>query len=170
LNTKSQRLKARIEPQPASKERLRLWLRLLSCSHLIEREIRRRFEDEFAVTLPRFDVMAALNRQPEGLTMGDISRWLRVSNGNVTGVVARLEADRLVQRQPRTNDQRVIDVRLTPEGQRVFNQLAAAHESWVDAMLGGVDPGSAGTLMELLGAVRHSIDDGLGHTEMGKRA
>jgi DNA-binding MarR family transcriptional regulator len=143
---------------PSSKERLRLWLRLLSCAHLIERELRRRFEGEFDATLPRFDVMAALNRHPEGLTMGSLSRWLRVSNGNVTGVVSRLEADGLVSRQPRPNDQRVIDVRLTDDGRAAFDSLARAHEGWVDELLGGLDADGARTLMDLLGQVRTAID------------
>jgi DNA-binding MarR family transcriptional regulator len=143
---------------PISKERLRLWLRLLSCAHVIEREIRRRFEADFDVTLPRFDVMAALNRHPEGLTMGSLSRWLRVSNGNVTGVVARLEADGLVQRQPRAADQRVVDVRLSREGKAVFDALASAHEGWVDELLSSLDPGSTHALIDLLGNVRDAVD------------
>jgi DNA-binding MarR family transcriptional regulator len=151
--------------EPLSKEHLRLWLRLLSCSHSIEREIRRRFESDFDATLPRFDVMAALNRHSEGLTMGDLSRWLRVSNGNVTGVVARLEADGLVHRQPRLNDQRVVDVRLTVEGKRVFDQLAGAHEGWIDEMLGDLDAGSTAALMDLLGQVRDTIDKKLGNSQ-----
>jgi DNA-binding MarR family transcriptional regulator len=153
--------KPRSAPEPVSKERLRLWLRLLSCAHLIERELRRRFESEFEVTLPRFDVMAALHRHPDGLTMGSLSRSLRVSNGNVTGVVARLEADGLVQRAPRSNDQRVIDVRLTAAGRAAFEGLAAAHEGWIDALLGGVAPDRAHTLMDILGDVRASIDQKL---------
>jgi DNA-binding MarR family transcriptional regulator len=171
---KTQAFKMRAEPEPIapkpgpkaiSKERLRLWLRLLSCSHSIEREIRRRFESEFDVTLPRFDVMAALNRHPEGLTMGSLSRWLRVSNGNVTGVVARLEADGLVRREPRTNDQRVIDVRLTAEGRAVFDRLAAAHEGWVDELLGCLDGGDTHILTDLLGHVRDAIDHKLETSE-----
>jgi DNA-binding MarR family transcriptional regulator len=148
-------------PEPMSKERLRLWLRLLSCSHAVQREIRRRFETDFEVTLPRFDVMAALNRHPEGLTMGSLSRWLRVSNGNVTGVVARLEADGLVLRQPRADDQRVMDVQLTPEGRAVFARLAAAHEGWIDELLGSVDPDSTHRLIDLLGSVRNAVDNRL---------
>jgi DNA-binding MarR family transcriptional regulator len=147
--------------EPMSKERLRLWLRLLSCSHAVQREIRRRFETEFDVTLPRFDVMAALSRHPEGLTMGSLSRWLRVSNGNVTGVVARLEADGLVLRQPRADDQRVMDVRLTGEGRAAFARLAAAHEGWIDELLGSVDADSTHRLIDLLGDVRDAVDNRL---------
>jgi DNA-binding MarR family transcriptional regulator len=156
-----QTLRMRPEPEPMSKERLRLWLRLLSCSHAVEREIRRRFESEFEVTLPRFDVMAALDRHPDGLTMGSLSRWLRVSNGNVTGVVARLEADGLVRRRPRDDDQRVIEVGLTDEGRAAFGRLAAAHEGWIDELLGSVDADSTHRLIELLGSVRNGIENRL---------
>jgi DNA-binding MarR family transcriptional regulator len=153
--------------EPLSKEHLRLWLRLLSCSHAIEREIRRRFESDFDATLPRFDVMAALNRHLEGLTMGDLSRRLRVSNGNVTGVVARLEADGLAHRQPRPNDQRVVDVRLTVEGKRMFDRLAGAHEAWIDEMLGDLDADSTAALIDLLGQVRDMLDKRAGDKKLG---
>jgi DNA-binding MarR family transcriptional regulator len=148
-----------------SKEHLRLWLSLLSCSHSIEREIRRRFEVNFNATLPRFDVMAALNRHSEGLTMGELSRWLRVSNGNVTTVVARLEADGLVHRQTRPGDQRVVDARLTVEGKRVFDELASAHEGWIDEILDELDAEGTTALMEMLGQVRGAIDTKLGKTQ-----
>jgi DNA-binding MarR family transcriptional regulator len=93
--------------------------------------------------------------------MGSLSRWLRVSNGNVTGVVARLEADGLVLRQSRQDDQRVMDVKLTKEGRAVFARLATAHEGWIDELLGSVDPESMHRLIDLLGGVRDAVDNRL---------
>src|SRR3546814_3407797 len=73
---------------------LRVWVRLLSCVMQMEKRLRRNFVEEFDTTLPRFDVMASLDRYPDGQTMGDLSLSLLVSKGNVTPIVRQLEADR----------------------------------------------------------------------------
>lgn len=108
------------------KERLRLWIRLLRASRTIEAELRERLKKEFDTTLPRFDVMAALYRSPEGMLMSDLSRFLLVSNGNVTGIVDRLVSEGLVTRARRNGDRRTSMVRLTEEGSRSFAAIAAA--------------------------------------------
>jgi DNA-binding MarR family transcriptional regulator len=108
------------KPRPAapslSKQRLRLWIRILRTARAIEAEVRERLRVEFSVTLPQFDVMAALERKPDGMTMTELSRFLMVSNGNVTGIIDRLVSDRLVTRQAPADDRRAIIVRLTPRG------------------------------------------------------
>ena len=121
-----------------SKARLRLWIRLLRVTRLVEGETRERFKTEFNVTLPRFDVMAALYRKPDGMLMSEISRFLMVSNGNVTGIVDRLVADGFVARSQRNGDRRTSFITLTGKGRAAFADMAAAHESWVDELLGGV--------------------------------
>ena len=85
--------------EPVSRQKLRLWLRLLKTSRAVEAELRERLRLTFGTTLPKFDVMAALERQPAGLTMTELSRFLMVSNGNVTGIVDRLVAEGLVVRR-----------------------------------------------------------------------
>ncbi|MEZ5912337.1 MAG: MarR family transcriptional regulator [Paracoccaceae bacterium] len=127
------------EPGPISKKRLRLWLKLLKTSRLIEDELRRRLRSDLGSTLPRFDVMSALARAPEGLKMSEISRKLRVSNGNVTGIVDTLAAEGLALRVPVPEDRRASLVCLTARGRAVFAEQAATHEAWIDAMLGGLD-------------------------------
>jgi DNA-binding MarR family transcriptional regulator len=122
---------------PLSKLRLRLWLRLLKTSGMIEDEVRRRLRTEFATTLPRFDVMSALSRHPDGLKMSEISVLLRVSNGNVTGIVDKLAKEGLALRLAVPQDRRASLVRLTPKGLAVFAQQAAAHEKWMDTLLAG---------------------------------
>ena len=124
--------------EPISKTRLRLWLKLLKASGEVEAELRRRLRVEFDTTLPRFDVMAALDRAPEGLRMSEISERLRVSNGNVTGIVERLVEEGLALRVAVPDDRRATRARLTPKGRDIFAVLAAAHESWIDELLGGV--------------------------------
>jgi DNA-binding MarR family transcriptional regulator len=117
----------------AGKERVRLWLRLLRATRLIEAEMRERLKAEFDTTLPRFDVMAALDRQPDGMMMSELSRFLLVSNGNVTGIVDRLVSDGLVARTARDGDRRAFIVKLTEAGAIQFKAMAAAHERWIDA-------------------------------------
>jgi DNA-binding MarR family transcriptional regulator len=142
----------------ASKARLRLWLRILRVSRLIEAELRDRLRTEFDTTLPRFDVLSALQRARDGLRMSELSTVLRVSNGNVTGIVDRLVADGLVVRAPVAGDRRATTVRLTARGETEFARLAAAHEAWVDALLGSVSVAEATRLIERLQAVRDRIE------------
>jgi len=134
-----------------------LWLRLLSCSMVIEKRLRGRFADRFATTLPRFDVMAALDRAPGGLTMGQLSRKLLVSNGNVTGLVRQLQSQGLVATAAAQGDKRSSVVALTPAGRALFADLAAAHHAWIEGMLAGLPADRAALLFELLAELRVSI-------------
>ena len=122
-----------------SKERLRLWLKLLKASRQVEEELRRRLRAEQGTTLPRFDVMSALARCPDGLKMSEIGRLLRVSNGNVTGIVDKLAEEGLAERVAVPGDRRASLVRLTARGRAEFDGHAAAHETWVDDILSGLN-------------------------------
>lgn len=122
-------------PEPVSKSRLRLWLQMLKTSRMIETRLRDNLRSEFSTTLPRFDVMAALSRFPDGLKMSQLSGVLRVSNGNVTGVVDRLVEDGFVVRAAVAGDRRASLVQLTQKGRDEFAVQAAAHEVWIDEML-----------------------------------
>ena len=141
-------------PLSASKEKLRLCIRLLRASRIIESELRERLGREFDTTLPRFDVMAALYRVPDGMLMSDLSRFLLVSNGNVTGIVDRLVAEGLVQRGQRNGDRRTSIVRLTRSGKDSFKAMAAAHERWVGELLADVTKSDARQLTSMLKAFR----------------
>ncbi len=118
-----------------SKSRLRLWISLLRSSRRIEIEIKERLRVEFNATLPRFDVMAALFRKSDGMMMSELSRFLMVSNGNVTGIVDRLVKDGLVIRSQRDGDRRTWIIRLTKTGTQNFEIMAKAHEQWIDELL-----------------------------------
>ena len=147
--------------RPLSKQRLRLWLRLLRAARGIEVELRERLRKEFAITLPQFDVMAALARNENGITMTELSRLLMVSNGNVTGIIDRLAADKIVLRQAPASDRRSYIVRLTPKGAAQFAVVAKAHEGWVDELLAGFDAAQAEDLIHQLGGLaadRHGGD------------
>lgn len=121
--------------QSLSKERLRLWLKLLKASRAIEDEVRRKLRSEYASTLPRFDVMSALDRAPDGLKMGEISKLLRVSGGNITAIVDKLTQEGLAHRVAIPGDRRANLVQLTEQGKADFQHHAAAHEAWIDDML-----------------------------------
>ena len=143
----------RAAARPISKQRLRLWLRLLRAARAIESELRERLRKEFAITLPQFDVMAALARHDAGINMTELSRMLMVSNGNVTGIIDRLAAEKLVLRQAPASDRRSYIVRLTPKGAAQFAIVAKAHEGWVDELLAGFDAAEAEALIGQLGGL-----------------
>ena len=143
---------------PHSKRSLRLWLKLLSCTMIVEKRIRARLDSEFATTLPRFDVLSALERHPEGLTMGQLSRFMMVSNGNITAVVNRLLEDGWVLRTSDKADRRVATVRLTRKGRQAFVKMAKTHEQWVDRMFAGLSDERIDELTGLLGELRASIE------------
>ena len=136
---------------PASKARLRLWLRMLGATRAVEGALRERLRAEFATTLPRFDVLAALARHEGGLRMSELSGALRVSNGNVTGIVGRLAAEGLIERAATPGDRRARVVRLTAAGRAAFAAQAAAHEGWVDDLLADVAAEEAAALAARLG-------------------
>ena len=136
---------------------LRLWLRLLACTNRIEAPLRRRLREQFDNSLPRFDLMAQLERHPEGMKMRELSRRLMVTGGNVTGLTDRLVAEGLVERLDDPNDRRAYTVRLTAEGRRQFATMAAAHEGWVVELLGGLTPARQQQLFELLGELKRSV-------------
>ena len=127
----------------AAKDRVRLWLRLLKVVRGLEHELRDTLRREHNTTLPRFDVMSALSRHPEGLKMSQLSGVLRVSNGNVTGIADRLSEEGLVERIPVPGDRRAMMLRLTPEGAAEFALQAQAHEHWINEKLRGVSPEEA---------------------------
>jgi len=112
----------------------------------------------FDTTLPRFDVMAALDREPDGLTMSALSEHLLVSNGNVTAIVARLVEDGLVTRLQDRSDRRVLRVKLTAKGRRDFRTYAAAHEAWIEQLLGDLGDTEINPLLSGLGRVKTSIE------------
>lgn len=142
----------------SDKQRLRLWLRLLSCATAIEKKARAMLVARFDTTLPRFDVMAALDREPDGLTMSALSEHLLVSNGNVTAIVARLVEDGLVTRLQDKSDRRVLRVKLTAKGRRDFRTYAAAHEAWIEQLLGDLADAEINPLLSGLGRVKTSIE------------
>ena len=133
---------------------LRLWLRLLTCTQLVERDVRSRLRSGFDTTLPRFDLMAQLERAPQGLRMNELSKRLMVSGGNVTGITDQLVDEALVERIDEPGDRRVYRVRLTSKGRKLFTEMAHAHERWIVDAFAGLNEREVATLHRLLGKVK----------------
>jgi DNA-binding MarR family transcriptional regulator len=135
-------------------EALRLWLRLLTCTQLVERRVRGRLRERFDTTLPRFDLMAQLERAPAGLKMNELSRRMMVTGGNVTGITDQLVAEGLVERVDVEGDRRAYRVRLTPKGRKAFHEMARQHESWIVEAFDCLSEKDIATLHRLLGKVK----------------
>ena len=138
-------------------EALRLWLRLLTCTNLIEGRIRARLRENFDCTLPRFDLMAQLERHPEGLKMGEISRRLMVTGGNVTGVTDQLVKEGLVTREGLPQDRRAYVVKLTAAGRKAFARMAQEHEQWVVGLFDALGEQERRQLHGLLGELKQAL-------------
>ena len=143
------------------RQELRLWLRLLTCTNLIEGEIRRRLRDTFDVTLPRFDLMAQLDKNPNGMTLGELSSRMMVSNGNVTGLVERLVADGVIDRRAAPKDRRSQIVSLTAEGRRAFRAMARTHENWIAEIFAELSASDIDMLMKMLAKAKTSTADAI---------
>lgn len=143
-------------------EALRLWLRLLTCTQLIEKDIRGKLREQFDTTLPRFDLMAQLERSPEGMKMSELSRRMMVTGGNVTGITDQLASEGLVDRVEVEGDRRAYRVRLTPRGRKTFAEMAAQHEAWIVEAFGGLGERDIASLYRLLGKLKDKARDRAG--------
>jgi DNA-binding MarR family transcriptional regulator len=137
---------------------LKLWLRMLSCTVRIENEIRSRLRTTFDITLPRFDLMAQLERHPDGLRMGELSKRMMVTGGNITGITDQLELERLVVRVADPRDRRAYSVKLTAEGRRAFAEMASVHEGWIADLLKDISPADKGQLIALLSQMKTHLN------------
>ena len=135
---------------------LRLWLRLLACTNTIESELRAAFRREFASTLPRFDLMSQLDRHPDGLRMGELSKRLMVTGGNITGITDQLAEEGLVSREAPPDDRRAFIVKLTPSGRALFRRMATVHEHWVSTLFSDLSGNDRNELLQLLAKLRAS--------------
>lgn len=145
-----------VEMPEHHRDELRLWLRLLTCTTLIEGEIRRRLRDQFDVTLPRFDLMAQLDKAPDGMTLSDLSKRMMVSNGNLTGLVDRLVASGHLDRRVSETDRRAQVIRLTAAGRGEFRAMAAEHEAWIADLFGDLSQREQKDMMRLLAKTKVS--------------
>jgi len=140
-------------------KKLGLWLRLITNSNIVEKEIRNLFRTEFDVTLPRFDLMSALYREQGGLTMGELSQRMLVSNGNVTGIVERLQKEDLVKRWVLPTDRRIFSVGLTGKGRAEFKRMADRHKEWIGDIFGGLTAEELPQMVQMMDRLRQVLKE-----------
>ncbi|VTY36311.1 Transcriptional activatory protein BadR [Xylophilus ampelinus] len=138
-------------------EALRLWLRLLTCTQLIEKQVRGALRERFDTTLPRFDLMSQLERAPEGMKMSELSRRMMVTGGNVTGITDQLVTEGLVERVDVEGDRRAWRVRLTVRGRKAFQEMAQQHEGWIVDAFAALSEREIAQLHKLLGKVKADV-------------
>lgn len=151
--------------EPHAKQSLRVWLRMLGATTIIEKKIRAYLKAEFDSTLPRFDVLAALDRETAPITLSQLTDHLLVSNGNVTGLVNRLVEDGLVSRENDPDDRRVQRVMLTQDGRDAFRAMAVKHEAMVDSLFASLSDEEMGALLRLTTTLNTALRDSTGTTE-----
>ncbi|MBK4215088.1 MarR family transcriptional regulator [Paracoccus caeni] len=138
-----------------ARQRLRLWLQMLKAVRFVEADLRDRLRQQHDMTLPRFDVLAALMAAPDGLRMTELSQQLMVSNGNVTGIVDRLVADGLAQRETIETDRRAYRIRISAQGDRLMRQITAEHLGWIDELFEQVTEADAARGISIMLDIRH---------------
>lgn len=141
-----------------NKQDLRLWLRMLACTDLIERDVRDSLRREFETTLPRFDFLSVLYSAEESLPMGEISHRLMVSNGNITALAERLEAEGMINRTPWPQDRRTLHVALTDKGRGQFERMAVVHEQWIAQVFSSLSDEEVDDLWRVLGTLKHALE------------
>lgn len=154
----SQIFERRMEEIPGDKDGLRLWLRIVACTQMVEQEIRVMLREKFSMTLPRFELLAALDRVPDGLTMGELSRWLMVTKGNITGIAERLSEDGYIKRQPTPTDRRSFVVTLTPKGRKLFKEMESEYEHFLDEIFAEVTIDDFDSFTGVLARVKEAIE------------
>jgi len=136
---------------------LRAWLRLLSCANFVLHHLRRNLKDAFSVTLPRFDLLAQVARPPRGTTLGELSRRLLVTKGNVTDIVLRLEKEKLIERRRDEADGRIRHVYLTEAGEAKLGEMLIAHNRWLKELTRHMSAEELDTLIDALGVLKNAL-------------
>ena len=144
---------------PHEKEGLRLWLRIVSCTQMVELEIRTMLREKFDMTLPRFELLSALDRVTDGLTMSELSRWLMVSKGNVTGIAERLSEDGFIRREPTPTDRRSFMVTLTEQGRTAYKEMELEYEKLLDKLFNDMTLDDSDMFTGMLAKLRESVEE-----------
>jgi DNA-binding MarR family transcriptional regulator len=159
MNNNLQIVEQKLQHIPREKEGLRLWLRIVSCSQMVEQEVRNMLREKFDTTLPRFELLSALDRVPDGLSMGELSSWLMVTKGNVTGIAERLSEDGFIKRNPTPTDRRSFCVTLTPKGKKLYKEIEQEYETLLDKLFAGVSLDDSDMFTGMLAKVKEVVED-----------
>lgn len=147
----------RLAQIPQDKEGMRTWLRLISCAEMVEQEIRGMLREQFDTTLPRFEFLAALDRVPDGITMGELSLWLNVTKGNITGIAERLSEDGFIKREPTPSDRRSFCVTMTQKGRKAYKRMEAKYQELVEQIFSDLSLEESDILMGLIAKIKEGV-------------
>ena len=108
-----------------------------------------------------YDVLATLRRigEPHELTAGELVRQTMVTTGALTNRIDRLEERHLVERVPSPTDRRSVIVRLTDEGLRLVDTVAATHLDTERRLLAGLSQRQRSSLVIALRTLALDLDD-----------
>lgn len=157
MSTPLQIVEQKLDQIPRDKEGVRAWLRLVYCAQMVEQEIRTMLREKFDSTLPRFELMAALDRVTDGITMGELSRWLMVTKGNITGIAERLSEDGFIVREPTPTDRRSFIVRLTARGSSEYKRMEVEYERLLEEIFAELSLEESDQFMGLLARIKEGV-------------
>lgn len=157
MSTPLQIVEQKLDQIPRDKEGVRAWLRLVYCAQMVEQEIRTMLREKFDSTLPRFELMAALDRVADGITMGELSRWLMVTKGNITGIAERLSEDGFIAREPTPTDRRSFIVRLTARGSSEYKRMETEYERLLEEIFAELSLEESDQFMGLLARIKEGV-------------
>lgn len=147
-----------LESLPEDAHHRMAWLALVRCFSSVERVLMRHFAQEYNSSLPRYDVLTALALHRSGLTMGDLASMLMVTKGNITGVVRRLEQDKLVLKNTSSKDRRVQSVKISAKGMRLWEKMHADYDEKISMLMSGQSEEQSRALVNALRRTRILVE------------
>lgn len=105
----------------------RIWLSVLSIESNIFSKLNGALSAQFGISVAKFEFLAQIERYPDGISLSQISANLKVTSGNVSGLVRRLLADGLITKTMSLEDRRSFIAKFTPEGKELFDKANILH-------------------------------------------
>lgn len=94
----------------------------------------------------------------DGLTQRDLAAWLRLEKSTVSRLVAHLERKGWVARERHHEDARIWMVRLTPDGRRIAEQIAAARRAHFARILAAIPEAQRNDVVAAVATLVEAID------------
>lgn len=116
----------------------RLFFRLFQTSNTLQTKGTQALE-ALGVTTGKWSVLGALSRPSvtDGMSVGDLCRYLLVSRQNLSSVLARLEDDGCIERVTGEADRRSRKIRLTAKGDALWAKMDEPIRAFYDGALKG---------------------------------
>lgn len=137
---------------------LRVWIALARCYFTVSRSLTCTIAG-YGLTGPQFGILEALHHLGP-LSLGELAEKLLVTGGNVTYVMDRLEEQGLVYRDRSGEDRRVVQAKLTPEGQELISGVFPSHTTAVRDVMSELSHAEQENLRRLLKKLGKGIGEG----------